>query len=203
MPERRNNSPTPTRKMFPSNASYSSDVTSDEHPINEVIVCYGDSLNGDDCDYSTAVVTEATNDTPDMFPESLVRANSPSDILDQSPILDDLMKKYPLFVPARLPAVPRKRPQPVCRFVNFMGTRKRLTVPLSAAPGERKTTTIYPTPYPTTAPTDYSRPDKRQKESPHVNRPGTRSIARKGSVAAMRRRGLGLSQHPSFVCESL
>lgn len=85
-------------------------------------------------------------------------------------MLEELMKKYPSFIPPPPPEIPiRRRPRPLCTFVNFMGTRKGPPRPGTAI--FSSTQRIQPfgictsaSPFPTDMPNSFPRPATRTIE---------------------------------------
>jgi hypothetical protein len=84
--------------------------------------------------------------------------------------MDRLMKKFPNFIPAALPTMPRKRSRPICMFVNYMGSREPLAALPAAKPVKMKPVATEPAmgifgvwAYPTYVPSYQSRPVKKHR----------------------------------------
>ncbi|CAJ1966559.1 unnamed protein product [Cylindrotheca closterium] len=115
-------------------------------------------------------------------PDSLISKSPEQEkimpVVAVSPYLESLMKRYPEHIPASLPRMRRKR-RPLCLFVNFMGTRKNKTKPVSQPSGAKRgiATTMVPAHPPRdktytvpATPTKRQKVDSHQKESMDTTR---------------------------------
>lgn len=146
------------------------DLDSETASIHEVLLCWESGEDDSDA-LSVDLISEDIQGVT-MAPPAVVIPESPR---VQSPIsfrgnngnLEQLMRKYPDFVPDRLPPRSNKGTKPLCLFINYMGTRKpTLANPKpKASPRKVKAEVFEPSPYPTDAPMEYhqSRPKKKLK----------------------------------------
>jgi hypothetical protein len=142
------------------------DLDSDNSSIQDVLLCWGDFGEEDnECDSLNLMQQKLDVDCipTDVLPPSPERVESPTDFSGKVAIMDRLMKKFPNFVPAALPTMPRKRSRPICMFVNYMGSRESVAAPPAAKPVKMKAEVMEPTPYPTDVPSYQSRPFKKQR----------------------------------------
>lgn len=149
-------------------------VNSELASIDDVLHCWG-SVDNDD-DESVDIISKVEDTVEDHMrcggnDQFLSTGTQPSySFQESSSILDQLVKKYPKFIPLDLPVSPRKRSRPICMFVNYMGTRQ----PLAATPKpfsqpiEQKARVPEPTSYPTDAPLSYTRSLKKRRILPKM-----------------------------------
>jgi hypothetical protein len=159
-------------KRLPSNISMSfnidCEIGSETASINDVLLCW-ESEEGEDDSDSIRMIHKIREDFLDDSCDINIIPVSPRTVPPSVPVqcnsLEELMKKYPAFVPKRLPKVPVKRSRPVCTFVNFLGTRDQPKAVKKAAakPMMVKAKVFEPSPYPTDAPSGVTRPNKKLK----------------------------------------
>lgn len=145
-------------------ASFIEDFGSDTESIGDVLNRWDDGVDDECGSIGLIKVEESIDQNQEVLSAPPKRSESPIDFSNKCVALDRLMKKYPEFIPARLPKLPRKRLRPTCLFINYMGSRMSSPAPTAGAIQQPvSSSSIEPSPYPTEAPTRHASADKRQR----------------------------------------
>lgn len=152
------------------------DFEAENDSIDSVLQCWEDVLSVDTAFHSAELIH---SDDMDLMQPALIPDSPKASIEDPttpttsnfSPLLQDLIKRYPKFVPASLPSIGKKRSRPICLFVNYMMRRPKVKESGTKRKAEHSgtSTTTYVTSDPTDIPVsrhpNVATPTKRQKIS--------------------------------------
>ena len=149
------------------------DFEAENDSIDSVLQCWEDVLSVDTAFHSAELIH---SDDMDLMQPALIPDSPKASIEDPtpttsnfSPLLQDLIKRYPKFVPASLPSIGKKRSRPICLFVNYMMGRPKAKESGTKRKAEHSgtSTTTYVTSDPTDIPVsrhlNVATPTKRQK----------------------------------------
>jgi hypothetical protein len=145
-------------------SSFLDDFDCEVGSSSDVLLSWDIDSDEDSCD-SIAMICKMDDDSVEpvevISVVTPIKHETPIDFSSTCEVLDRLMKKYPDFIPARLPKL-KKRSRPVCMFVNYMGTRHpAVATPKPVPVAVKKSVAFEPSPYPTEMPT--YRPVKKQR----------------------------------------